>query len=100
LGGGANIAGVDDLDAVPAAAVEVQITQLGQVAGGELQPGEADVVALGIGGPGHVGLLVGLRLGSRQVEGVERLEGMLGVDAKGFMPTSAGGAVRQPAVGQ
>src|SRR4029453_10098110 len=54
LGGGADIAGGDDLDAVPAAAVEVEIAELGEVAGGELQPGEAAVVALGVGDPGHL----------------------------------------------
>src|SRR4029453_9236226 len=43
LGGGTDIAGGNDLDAVPAAAVEVEIAELGGVAGGGLAPGEAPV---------------------------------------------------------
>jgi hypothetical protein len=74
------IAGGNDLDAVPAAGVEVQVPQFGQVAGGEFQPGEAAVVALGIGDSGHPGLLVGSLLGWGREGGPDGLEGMLGVD--------------------
>jgi hypothetical protein len=74
------IAGGNDLDAVPAAGVEVQVPQFGQVAGGEFQPGEAAVIALGIGDSGHPGLLVGSLLGWGREGGPDGLEGMLGVD--------------------
>src|SRR6266540_1540605 len=80
LGGGADIAGRDDLDTVPAAAVEVQVAELGEVAGGKLQPGEAAVVALGIGDPGHLGPLVSSLLGWGREGDPDGLEGMLGVD--------------------
>src|SRR5512133_1320364 len=80
LGGGADIAGGNDLDAVPAAAIEVQVPEFGEVARGEYQPGEAAVVALRVGDPGHLGPLVGSLLGWGRQGGPDRLEGMLGVD--------------------
>src|SRR5829696_4267823 len=47
LGRGSHVVSRDHLCAVPAAAVEVQIPELGQVSGGQLQERTAKVVALG-----------------------------------------------------
>src|SRR6266545_4953859 len=60
---GGHVACRDHLGGAPAAAVEVQVADLGQVTAWQLQPAEAELVALGVGGPGHRRPLVGLDRG-------------------------------------